>query len=82
MSIEEMLFAKLRRLSEQERKRLLRQIDKWIEENVTPQPADVQRAVAAVESTWASLSLDQATLRWVAEEKGLEYDLGRASGRR
>ena len=80
-TIEETLLAKLRRLSEEERERLLRQIDRWIEENVAPQSADTQQAVAAVESTWGSLSLDPATLRWVAEEKELEYDLGRSPGR-
>jgi hypothetical protein len=83
MLTEEMLLAKLRRLPERERERLLRRIDEWIEENVTPQSADVQQAVAAVENTWASLSLNnRATLRWVAEDRELEYDLGRSSGRR
>jgi len=80
-AIEKTLLAKLRRLSEEERERLLRQIDRWIEENVAPQSADTQQAVAAVESTWGSLSLAPATLRWVAEEKELEYDLGRSPGR-
>jgi len=76
MSNEETLLAKLRRLPEGERERLLGQIDKWIEQSIASQPVDVQRAVAAVENTWASLSLDRATLHWVAEDKELEYDLG------
>ena len=82
MSIEKELLAKLRRLPKGERERLLQWIDEWIAENAMPQPEDVRQAVAAVESTWASLALDPATLRWVAEEKGLEYDLGRTSRRR
>lgn len=76
MSIEKELLGKLRRLPKRERERLLQWIDEWIAENVTPHVEDVRQAVAAVESTWASLALDPATLRWVAEEKGLEYDLG------
>ena len=76
MSTEEVLFAKLQRLPEREREQLLRRIDEWIEQNVASQAIDVQWAVAAVQSTWASLSLDQATLRWVAEDKELEYDFG------
>lgn len=76
MSTEEVLFAKLQRLPALERDRLLRLIDTWIEQSVTAQTPDVQRAVAAVQSTWASLSLDAATLRWAAEDKELEYDVG------
>ncbi len=82
MSTEEALLAKLRHLPERERERLLRRIDEWIEQNIIPQPGDVQRAVTAVQSTWASVSLDQKTLRWVAEDKDLEYDFGRSPGRR
>lgn len=82
MSIEKELLGKLRRLPKRERERLLQWIDEWIAENAMPQPEDVRQAVAAVESTWASLALDPATLRWVAEEKGLEYDLGRTPRRR
>lgn len=82
MSIEEVLLAKLRRLPEGERERLLSQIDKWIAQYVMPQPVDPQQAVAAVEGTWASFVLDPETLHWVAEDKELEYDLGRPSSRR
>ena len=34
------------------------------------------QALAAVQSTWATVSLDPQTLRWVAEDKELEYDFG------
>jgi len=67
MSTEEMIFAKLQHLPDRDRERLLRLIDEWIEENVVPQTIDVQQAVTAVQSTWASLSLDKVTLRWVAQ---------------
>ena len=34
------------------------------------------QAIATVQNTWATVSLDPQTLRWVAEDKELEYDLG------
>jgi hypothetical protein len=76
MSTEEVVFAKLQRLPEPERNRLLRMIDAWIEQNIPSHTLDVQQAVAAVEATWATFSLDEATLRWVAEDKELEYEVG------
>ena len=82
MSTEEALLAKLRHLPERERERLLRRIDEWIEQNITPQSVNVQQAVTAIQSTWSSMALDQKTLRWVAEDKDLEYDFGRSPGRR
>jgi hypothetical protein len=81
MSTEEAILAKLRYLPEREREWLLRQIAEWIERSVSPQAIEVQQAVAAVQSTWASLSLDQKTLRWIAEDKDLEYDFGRSPRR-
>jgi len=76
MITEETLLAKLRNLPKHEREQLLRRIDEWIAQNVPPQPADIRRAIAAVQDTWASLPLNRKTLRWVAEDKELEYDLG------
>ena len=76
MTLEEAVVAKLRHLPASERERLLRLIDEWIEQSLASQAVDVQRAVTAVQSTWARLALDQKTLRWVAEDKELEYDLG------
>ncbi len=76
MTLEEAVVAKLQQLPENEREKLLFLIDEWIEQHRTADTRDVQRAVAAVQSTWASITLDQQTLRWVAEDKELEYDLG------
>ncbi len=76
MSTEEAVFAKLQRLPETERDRLLRMIDAWIEQNVPAQTRDTQNAIAAIESTWGTFCLDRATLRWVAEDKELEYEAG------
>ena len=37
---------------------------------------ETRSAVAVVQLTWATLTLAQATLRWFAEDKELEYNLG------
>jgi len=63
-------------LPENARQKLLVLIDTWIEQHRTADTSDIQQAMAAVQSTWATLTLDQKTLRWVAEDKELEYDLG------
>jgi hypothetical protein len=51
-------------------------IDAWIEQHRAADTRDIQRAMAAVQSTWATVTLEQQTLRWVAEDKELEYELG------
>jgi hypothetical protein len=76
MTLEEVVVTKLQQLSENERQQLLVLIDTWIEQHRTADPSDIQQAMAAVQSTWATVTLDQKTLRWVAEDKELEYDLG------
>jgi len=76
MTLEEVVVAKLQQLAESERQQLLVLIDAWIEQHRTADTSDVQRALAAVQSTWATVTLDQQTLRWVAEDKELEYELG------
>jgi len=76
MTLEEAVVTKLQQLSENERQKLLVLIDAWIEQHRTADARDVQRAMAAVQSTWATVTLDQKTLRWVAEDKELEYELG------
>ena len=76
MTLEEAVAAKLQQLPENERKKILALIDEWIERQRPPQTIDDQRALAAVESTWATVTLDQNTLRWVAEDKELEYEIG------
>ena len=63
-------------MPENEREKLLFLIDEWIAQHRTADTRDVQQAMTAVQSTWATITLDQKTLRWVAEDKELEYDLG------
>jgi hypothetical protein len=76
MTLEEVVVAKLKRLPENERQQLLALIDAWIEQHRAADTRDIQRAMAAVQSTWATVTLEQQTLRWVAEDKELEYELG------
>jgi hypothetical protein len=76
MTLEEAVIAKLQQLPENARQKLLVLIDEWIEQHRAADTRDVQRAMAAVQSTWATVTLDQKTLRWVAEDKELEYGLG------
>ena len=76
MTLEEVVVAKLQQLPENERQQLLVLIDTWLEQRRATDTKDIQRAIAAVQSTWATVALDQRTLRWVAEDKELEYELG------
>lgn len=76
MTIEEAVVEKLQRLPESNRKKVLLLIDQWIEQHSTVTMEDLPRAVAVVQRTWSTLTLSQKTLRWVAEDKDLEYDLG------
>jgi hypothetical protein len=76
MTLEEIVVAKLQQLPENARQKLLGLIDAWIEQHRPTDMSDVQQALAAVQSTWATVTLDPKTLRWVAEDKELEYELG------
>ena len=76
MTLEETVVAKLHQLPEHERKRLLVLINEWVERRIVEGTEDTQRAVAAVQSTWATVMLNREMLRWVAEDKELEYDVG------
>ena len=76
MTLEEAIVAKLQRLPEGKRDQVLLLMDEWIEQHQTVDTEEARRAVAIVQNTWATLMLDQETLRWVAEDKELEYDLG------
>ena len=72
MTLEETIVAKLHRLPEHERRRLLVLINEWVERRIVEGTEDAQRAVAAVQSTWATVMLNREMLRWVAEDKELE----------
>lgn len=76
MTREEAIVAKLQRVPEGQRDKVLLLIDEWIEQHRMVDTEETRRAVAVVQNTWATLTLNQETLRWVAEDKELEYDLG------
>jgi hypothetical protein len=76
MTLEEIVVAKLQQLPENARQKLLGLIDAWIEQHRPTDTSDIQQALAAVQSTWATVPLDPKTLRWIAEDKELEYELG------
>jgi len=76
MTLEEAIVAKLQRVPAGKREQVLLLIDEWIEQHSTADREEAQQAVAVVQNTWATLTLNQETLRWVAEDKELEYDLG------
>lgn len=75
MTLEEAIVAKLQRIPEDTREKVLLLLDEWIEQHRLADTEEARRAVAIVQNTWATLTLDQETLRWVAEDKELEYDL-------
>lgn len=76
MTLDEIVAKKLRQLPQGEREKLLALIDAWIEQHHTTDTKGIQQAMAAVQSTWATLALDQNTMRWIAEDKELEYEHG------
>jgi DNA-binding transcriptional regulator YhcF (GntR family) len=73
MILEETILAKVQRLPARERRQLFEQIEQWIEQAMTTQALDIQRALAVVARTWATIQLNPKTLRWIAESKELEY---------
>ena len=76
MTLEEAIVAKLQQVPESTREKVLALLDEWIKQHSATETEEIQHAVAAVHNTWATLRLDHETLRWVAEDKELEYDLG------
>jgi len=75
MTLEEVVAAKLEQLPQDDRERVLALIDQWIEQVRRPEAIDAEKALAAVKSTWATVTLDPKTARWVAEDKALEYEI-------
>lgn len=36
---------------------------------------DIKNAISAIEKTWGSIRLDKKTLKYIAEDKEIEYDI-------
>jgi hypothetical protein len=76
MTLQEAVVAKLQHLPEGKQEEVLLLLDEWIERYHKAKIEETRNAVAIVQQTWANLTLNQETLRWVAKDKELEYDLG------
>jgi hypothetical protein len=76
MTLQEAVVAKLQRLPQGKREEVLLLLDEWIEQYRRADAEETRSAEAVVQHTWATLTLTQEALRWVAEDKELEYDLG------
>ena len=49
-------------------------IDFLIRKNREEEQKDLRTAVSAVEDTWGSIKLDKRILKYIAEDKELEYE--------
>jgi hypothetical protein len=76
MTLQEAVVAKLQHLPEGKQEEVLLLLDEWIERYRKAETEETRNAVAIVQQTWANLTLNQETLRWVTKDKELEYDLG------
>lgn len=76
MTLEEAIITKLQQLPKEKREQVLLLMDEWIRQHRMADTQEAQQAVATVQTTWATLALSPETLRWAAEDKELEYDLG------
>jgi hypothetical protein len=71
---EEFVIAQLKRLPEDQRRRLLGELTARLDQLLQePRKSTPTMAHQVVEQTWGSLTVSADTLRWVAENKALEY---------
>ncbi len=68
------VVAKLQQLPESDQEKLLHLIDEWMEQKIQSIQKDTRNAVSIVRNTWATITLDQNTIQWIATDKELEYD--------
>lgn len=67
---------RLKQLPENMKAEILDFMDFLIQKNLKREgPRDVKRAVSAVEGTWGSIKLKTETLKFIAEDKELEYEV-------
>jgi hypothetical protein len=76
MTLEAASVAKLQQVPERTREKVLALLHEWMKLHRATEPEEIPQAVAVVHNTWSTLTFDYDTLRWVAEDKELEYDLG------
>ena len=73
---EEEVLERVKQLPENMKIELLDFLDFLIQKSRKREgPQDVKRAVSAVEDTWGSIRLSKEVLKFVAEDKELEYEV-------
>lgn len=72
-AFEQKVIERLRRLPENKKIEALDFID-YLAQRFEAARTKIEGAVSSVESSWASINLDKETLKFVAEDKELEYE--------
>ena len=73
---EEDVLNKLKQLPENMKIEIMDFMDFLIQKSQKKEgPRDIKRAVSAVEDTWGSIRLNREALKFVAEDKELEYEV-------
>jgi len=74
--LERDILEKIRKLPEVEKIGVLNYIDFLTEKSIrAEQRGDVNKALEAVEDTWGSIRLSKEDLKYIAEDKNLEYEI-------
>ena len=74
--IEKNIIEKVRKLPEIHKIGVLSYIEFLNEKSAqSAQPRDVNHALKAIEDTWGSIRLNKEDLKYIAEDKQLEYEI-------
>lgn len=74
--LEKYILQKIRKLPETQKKGVLSYIEFLNEKSIRfVQHGDVNHALKAVEDTWGSIKLSKDNLKYIAEDKQLEYEI-------
>jgi hypothetical protein len=74
--IEKNIIEKVRKLPEIHKIGVLSYIEFLNEKSAqSAQPGDVNHALKAIEDTWGSIRLSKEDLKYIAEDKHLEYEI-------
>ena len=73
---EEAVLDKLKQLPENMKIEIVDFMDFLIQKSLKREgPQDIKRAVSAVQDTWGSIRLSREALKFVAEDKEIEYEV-------
>jgi len=74
--LEKDIIKKIRKLPEIQKMGVLDYVEFLNEKNIqSGQNGDINRALKAVEDTWGSIKLSKEDLKYIAEDKELEYEI-------